>query len=75
MDRPPETQTEEISALEESISRDRRTLEDLITRQREGDTQALHLDTELREIIDRMMAQTKRLDLLREESGRAPHSS
>jgi hypothetical protein len=63
-DADPESRAAQISALQESIARDHRTLEDLVTRARNENIPALHDDAELREIAERIMLESSELQRL-----------
>ena len=63
-DTDPESLAAQISALQESIARDHRTLEGLVTRTRDENIPALHDDAELREIADRIMLESSELQRL-----------
>ncbi|MBJ20353.1 MAG: hypothetical protein GY910_20045 [bacterium] len=64
---PPEIETraQRIAALEESIARDHRTLEDFVSEPRDEESEPLHEETGLREIAERISAETRRLEKLR----------
>jgi hypothetical protein len=68
---PAQTRGEEIAALEASIARDRHTLEDLVAEPRKEEADVLHADAILREIVERITAETQRLEDLRDPSGQA----
>ena len=65
----PESRTQQIAALEESIARDRRALEGLVTEPRSEKTEPLHSDAVLREIAERITAETRLLERLRSQPG------
>jgi len=65
----PDARHQQIVALEESIDRDRLALRDLVTEPRDENAQALHQDVVLREIAERIMAQTSLLERLRSQPG------
>ncbi len=59
----------QILTLERSIARDRRSLEDLVTKPRDENMQELHDDAVLREIAARITVETRRLRTLRSQHG------
>ena len=54
-----------IAALEASIARDRAALADLVTQPREIETDPLHDDVKLRELVNRLMSDTAALERLK----------
>jgi len=70
----PESRTQQIAALEESIARDRRSLEALVTEPRSEEAGALHSDAVLREIAERITAETRLLERLRSQPDEAAHT-
>lgn len=54
-----------IAALEASIARDRAALADLVTQPREIETDPLHDDAKLRELVNRLMSDTAALERLK----------
>jgi uncharacterized coiled-coil protein SlyX len=54
-----------IAALEASIARDRAALADLVTQPREIETDPLHDDEKLRELVDRLTSDTEALERLK----------
>lgn len=55
----------EIARLEARVERDRASLADMVTSERDLDTEPFHEDPELRAIADRLSADTERLERLR----------
>lgn len=62
---------EQIAELEESIARDRHSLEDLVSEPREEDGAELHEDATLRELAERITREARRLEQLRGQMGEA----
>lgn len=71
LDRPvasdPEARSQQVATLEESIARDRRRLEELVTEPRNEAAEPLHSDAVLREIAERITAQAKLLEALQSQ--------
>lgn len=71
----PEARRQQIATLEASIARDRSSLEDLVSEPRNDEAMTLHEDANLREIAERIMAETRLLEQLKLLESQSSHSA